>query len=219
MANYFKYKSLSGTSFKHFVEMLLDESIYAATFDQLNDPMEGVFLSDKKLSSEIEKSYNDKKLERRIVSLVKKQHDESPNDILMWSHYSDGHKGCCIEFCFKNIEDEDKVKSISYINSLTEVHTENVCIDLLLMSKLKNWKKEQEYRYLGSKKYIPIKIVKIYLGMKIDNLYDNDDNLNEKFYRNLIGRLLPNVQVEVMKAENFICSDTRMDYKTPIIKL
>ena len=53
MAQYFKYKSLRGGSFRFFVQLLLDEKIYAATFAQLNDPMERAFLTDDSLSKEI----------------------------------------------------------------------------------------------------------------------------------------------------------------------
>lgn len=73
MANFFKYKSLSGTSLRYFIQTLLDEKIYASTFDQLNDPMEGAFLSDEILSAEIKQHIKGTKLEKRIVSLVEKK--------------------------------------------------------------------------------------------------------------------------------------------------
>lgn len=205
MAHYYKYKSLSGTSFKYFVQMLLENNIYAPTFDQLNDPMEGAFLSDELLGSEIKHILKGAKLEKRIISLVKKNQEELPTNMLMWTHYSDEHKGCCIEFHFQNPEDEKKVKPVSYVNTLPRENQAEINIEELLTRKFCDWAYEQEVRHLGSEKKVPIIIDKIYLGMRIDNIYEGNDNSNEEFYRTLIVRLCPNanIQVEVMKAEDF----------------
>ena len=203
MAQYFKYKSLEGTSLKYFIQMLLDEKIYASTFDQLNDPMEGAYLANTIIADEIKEHNKGAKLEKRIVSLVRKEREELPINMLMWSHYSDEHRGCCIEFHFQNQEDEDCVQSISYIDTIPEDNQANKNIDNLLIRKFCDWAYEHEVRYLGPKKFVPIKIDKIYLGMKIDSLYEDEEKTNEEFYRNLITRLCPNAQVEIMKAEDF----------------
>ena len=203
MANFFKYKSLSGTSLRYFIQTLLDEKIYASTFDQLNDPMEGAFLSDEILSAEIKQHIKDTKLEKRIVSLVRKENDELPTNMLMWSHYSDEHKGCCIEFHFQNHEDEENVHEVTYVNSIHAVNQGEIDVNSILTRKFYDWAYENEVRYLGPKNLVPIKIDKIYLGMKIDSLYEDEEKTNEEFYRNLITRLCPNAQVEIMKAEDF----------------
>lgn len=202
MAHYFKYKSLSGTSFRYFVQMLLDEKIYASSFDQLNDPMEGAFLSDDSLSEEIRNTINAKHT-RRIVSLVKKEHDERPANMLMWCHYSDEHRGCCVEFHFQEQEDEEHVHEVSYIDSIHENNQGDNDSDNILTRKFYDWAYEHEVRYLGSKDFVPIKFDKIYLGMRIDNLYKDEGKPNEEFFKNLITRLCPNVPVEIMKAEDF----------------
>ncbi|MFC1498220.1 DUF2971 domain-containing protein [Verrucomicrobiota bacterium] len=44
-----------------------------------------------------------------IVSLSK-----TPNDILMWSHYSDGHRGLCLQFDRKTLDYPDKFLEVDY---------------------------------------------------------------------------------------------------------
>jgi hypothetical protein len=186
--------------------MLLDEKIYAATFDQLNDPMEGAFLSNEVLSEEIKKCIKGAKLEKKIVSLVKKEDGKLPTNMLMWSHYSDEHRGCCIEFHFQNPEDEANVHDITYIEKIHAENAENqeeIDVNNILTRKFHDWAYENEVRYLGPKKFVPIQIDTIYLGMRTDNLYENDNKPNVTFFKDLISHLCPNVHVVIMKAEDF----------------
>ena len=58
-------------------------------------------------------------------------------------------------------------------------------------------------RHLGHEKSVPIVIDKIYLGLRVDDIYNPEESTNETFYRELIKRLCPNVVVEKMRAEDF----------------
>lgn len=195
MKHFYKYKSLKGNSFKFFIKMLIDCKMYAACFNELNDPMEGVYKADKELEG-----YFSQKEEMRIISLIEKNGDEKPHNMLMWSHYTDEHRGCCIEFHFKSIEDEEKTLPVKYFDKLK---TEKVnSIEEILRRKFVDWKYEQEVRYLGPEKFVPIEIDRIYLGMRIDNMYSNDD-AEERFMRMLINTINPNIEVVKMCPEDF----------------
>lgn len=196
MEHYFKYKSLSGESFNYFIQMLINCKMYPACFKKLNDPMEGAYLS-----HEVAKGYMNQKEEKRIISLVKKNSDEKPCNMLMWSHYSDEHRGCCIEFHFMNEEDEEKIRSVNYIDKIEndDVHS----IEDVLTRKFVDWKYEHEVRHLGTETYVPIVIDRIYLGMRVDDMYNEEAESNESFYRELLKRLCPKVEVVKMCAEDF----------------
>ena len=198
MKHYFKYKSLEGDSFKYFVKMLVEGKMYASPFKKLNDPMEGAYLADEELRDYLRPQ---KKEEKRIISLIEKKPGEIPYNMLMWSHYSDEHRGCCIEFHFKNDEDEKLVRPVNYVKDIKSNDVNSV--EAILSRKFMDWKYEQEVRYLGSEELIPIKIDRIYLGMRIDDLYNENDHANENFYRELITRICPDVEVVKMCAENF----------------
>ena len=196
MRHYFKYKSLKNDSFKYFVKMLVEGKMYAACFKDLNDPMEGAYLSDKEIEG-----YMKQKEELRIISLIEKRDDEIPCNMLMWSHYTDEHRGCCIEFHFPNEKDENLVRHINYVKEIKQGDVNSV--ESVLSRKFIDWKYEQEVRHLGKDKYVSIVIDKIYLGMRVDDMYNESDSTNEDFYKKLINRLCPDVEVIKMRAEDF----------------
>ena len=200
MKHYFKYKSLKGDSFKYFVKMLVESKMYASSFKNLNDPMEGAFLSSNIENDAIEKIRNDKE-EIKIISLIEKKAGEIPYNMLMWSHYTDEHHGCCVEFHFDNINEEENVKPVIYVKEMDVNHSENA--NDILTRKFADWKYEQEVRHLGKEDMVPIVIDKIYLGMRIDDMYNEGDHTNENFYRELITRLCPDVEVIKLRAEDF----------------
>ena len=82
---------------------------------------------------------------------------EIPNDILMWSHYSDGHKGFCAEFIRT---DENMLKWARSVDYPT--NDEFPCIDYwktkpeeqieeftkIILTKSKHWCYEKEWRIL-----------------------------------------------------------------------
>lgn len=203
MKHYFKYKSLRGESFKYFVQLLLDNQMYAATFKELNDPMEGAYILSKAIGKDLKDKIIYQKENVQIISLVeKKNNNDKPTNMLMWSHYADAHRGCCIEFHFEN-NGEDNVRSIKYVKEIASENDQEIKdINEVLLRKFVDWKYEDEVRHVGSTKFVPIKIDKIYLGMRIDDLYESQ-NRNREFYKNLIDKLLPTAQVVEMRAEDF----------------
>lgn len=200
MKHYFKYKSLKDESFKYFVKMLVESKMYASNYKKLNDPMEGAFLSKRMSDSIIDRIRTDKDT-KKIISMVEKIGDEKPCNMLMWSHYTDEHRGCCIEFHFKDEEEEKKVRPVKYVEEIKQNDVKSV--EEVLSRKFVDWKYEQEVRHLGTDELVPIVIDKIYMGMRIDDMYNEGDHTNEDFYRNLIKCLYPNVEVIKMKAEDF----------------
>ena len=78
------------------------------------------------------------------------------DDILMWSHYADGHKGICLKF---NFADEDAphctIEEVRYedrppiVNRMRDNGQESVFA--VLLTKGKKWEYEQEARFLNYK--------------------------------------------------------------------
>lgn len=76
------------------------------------------------------------------------------NDILMWSHYSNGHKGYCLEFdpnldldFFESVRKVTYQDEYPYINLLSDGNEEIVNA---LLVKSSHWCYEQEYRIINS---------------------------------------------------------------------
>lgn len=77
---------------------------------------------------------------------------ESVDNLLMWAHYTDSHKGVCLEFdenILVKIEKSSLVK-IKYSNDFPIVNQTND-IEKALLTKSKCWEYENEFRLLSHK--------------------------------------------------------------------
>lgn len=90
---------------------------------------------------------------------------EINDDILMWSHYADAHKGICLVFDKEIIANDKRfiLRKINYrddnrlipCKEFYEIFGKGYEIyDLLLLTKSLHWKYEREWRILVSAKYI-----------------------------------------------------------------
>lgn len=143
--------------------------LYAANFNELDDPMEGVFESDSPQNSGILTNIKNNKTNTHICSL-----SPTYQSMLMWSFYADYHKGCCVEM---EISDE-KIKKVDYVEKpidlcFTNNMDEKEKIEKILLRKYKDWAFEKELRVLDEERYIKVEVKKVYFGMRIpDDLYD-----------------------------------------------
>ncbi len=154
MGTYYKFRSLQ--NFKRFLDILIDKRLYAATYKELNDPMEGVYMASSGLTrSERDKISKDKQ-QIRICSLSKNY-----NSSLMWTHYADEHRGCCIKIRVKNAKEvlySDELETICEIKTAEEV----------LIHKSVMWQPEWEYRVLSkNSKFIPVEVEEVIFGIRV----------------------------------------------------
>jgi len=111
------------------------------------------------------------------ISCFSEEHD----NMLMWSHYADGHKGFCLEFDTSH-EPFTKMHKVKYSEGIPEIdaakvwnRTENnmEAINGYLLSKHIDWQYEREWRVLHTEKttsfrYNSSALIGIYFGTKID---------------------------------------------------
>lgn len=103
---------------------------------------------------------------------------EVPDDILMWSHYADSHKG----FCIKLLDDEKErfiqgTYQVSYSDEFPIVNPIRDDVDVrmnkTLLTKAKHWDYEKEWRTIdhekgtGIKKFPPHLLVGVIFGCKM----------------------------------------------------
>ena len=175
--HYYKFRSLQ--NLRRFLDIVVNERLYAAGYGELNDPMEGAYLVDYR-NRDIIRLLRIKKDKTRICSLSKDY-----RHILLWSHYADGHKGCCIEVSMR-----DPGATLRDINYVSELQTVDRAVDAeeLLSYKSKSWEYEQEIRVFGRSKYRRVYLHQIIFGMRES---ENDF----RFYENLINRINPDIAV------------------------
>lgn len=198
----YKFRSLDNIEF--VLDILLNERLYCATYESLNDPLEGLFYTiinplgtsiKKRRYSTIEQlpTYNS---DLRVCSL-----SESFDDIRMWSHYASGHTGVAIEIEFDGIT-EDLVP-VSYESGLQEHGTTilagSSATDVLSF-KTDHWNYEKEIRLLQKSEYYPIKgrVSRVYFGVRTSD-----------FHKELLIKSAP-------KTIEFL--DTRLDRKNVVVR-
>lgn len=174
----FVYKYRGCSKFNRDLKSLVENSFYAPTYDNLNDPCETLVLTDgvendvdtfasflRNKGKESAKGVKDalfkfvnSKNGMGIYSLSKNYNDE-----LLWAHYGEGHQGFCIEYNFEILTSE---KSFTRFNHLDVQYQSNPPVirmldfnsedDKLLFKKIagtksKRWNYEDEIRILTDK--------------------------------------------------------------------
>jgi len=113
------------------------------TEQQIREKFERVYKSDNKekiFTASLQNSFNS----RGVYSLSSKN-----DDILMWSHYSDGHRGYCFELDGIELKPQ-KVKYRKRYPKFDLFNGRNL-LRILLFTKSSRWKYEREWRYFSEK--------------------------------------------------------------------
>lgn len=186
MGTYYKFKSLEHP--EYLFDIVVMKRMYMGRFDEMNDPMEGIYYTNDLLHAEL---FNEK-CACRFCSLSKNYRHN-----LMWSHYANNHRGYCVKLSI-NEEDYDirKIRYSSqvpnYIQGLTDVKD-------ILTHKFNDWKYESEYRlFQDESEYIyNLNISEIIFGV---NVGEREYTL----YRELIRCIDRNIVITKMVKENFL---------------
>ncbi|MFV5506806.1 DUF2971 domain-containing protein [Acinetobacter sp. 197] len=168
----YKYR---GGSFERDLKSLKNDTFWASSTSQLNDPCEGLISIDnyqqqignlKKIFYQhsdnlalIEQSFqniiNMKDTKLGIFSLSKRYDDE-----LLWAHYSNSHNGFCIEYDldqllakqnpqhrFFDIQYSDKIQNLDFSQAFNQADPGHL-VKKMLGYKSKRWEYEQELRII-----------------------------------------------------------------------
>ena len=175
----YKYKSLGDSScaleqekqINYLRDIIKNNRLYAADFNILDDPMEGVFESENVRSDEVIQNILKNKNNLYICSL-----SPTYQSMLMWSFYANYHKGCCIEveiaddiLCEVEYHDNPiNIDNGDYVQLNTSEKTK-----IILSRKFKDWGFENELRILCNEHHVNVIVKKVYFGMRVDDaLYD-----------------------------------------------
>lgn len=181
----YKYRSLK--NFARFVDILMNNRLFASTYTQLDDAMEGRFIrpvgTDKALLNKIK---NDKE-NYYICSLTK-----NPNSSPMWALYADEHRGCCIELevtskCWTRVK-------VKYTTTMPNIQNS---VEDIITTKSKEWEHQDEIRYIRNvtgkeKRYLHIRIKRVIFGLRVKN----DEY---RLYEKLIKTINKDIEVTRLK--------------------
>ena len=161
----YKYKGMK--EFRYFVDIGLKKRLYAASYSELNDPMEGRYdYESGSLDSDVRDLIERQKERLRICSL-----SEIPDNELMWSHYSEGHRGVVIGV--EVDESKYKVVQVNYHKGLKKVglmDINNSTAQEIFSHKLDFWQYEKEVRvFVEGTFYVDVSVEQIIAGRSMSN--------------------------------------------------
>ena len=157
----YKYRSLS--NFKHFVDIILNNRLYASNYFDLNDPMEGFYkytagLLDRHI---IEKLKGEKR-RLKICSLSKLRNNQQ-----MWSRYADENRGVVIAVKIDRIKLRPKLIKYNGLMYFQESDYSFNSAEKILSHKNDFWSYEEEVRVFTHEEYVSVKILEIITGRKM----------------------------------------------------
>jgi hypothetical protein len=189
----YKYKSLG--SFDNFVDIILNERIYAAPYFELNDPMEGLYrYAQGTINKQLIEKIKGKKEKIRICSLSR-----NCNSTLMWSHYADGHKGVAIGVKVHSCEEVGKVRyeGMSFVQNAARIGSDKTAKNILTC-KLDSWVYEEEERvFVTTGKYAKVMVSEVVLGSRISDKH-------KSLVRKLVKSINRSISVRDTNIENFV---------------
>jgi hypothetical protein len=175
----YKFKSLTPRKeFERVTETLLEKRLYCPTPSELNDPIEGLLgatVPDSSNINDMNQYLQTARFWHKHQGLLNRHRlcsfSKEPDSMLMWTYYSGGHSGICIEVDMS--EYSRRIKKVKYISDLSKIDTSS--IEALLTQKLPAWRHEKEYRIILEKdsetKYIRAKFNKVLIAIGIDAKY------------------------------------------------
>ncbi len=173
------------------VKGLLSNTIYKKDPKKFNDPFDPYF---KKYTTEFSSQF----IDFRITCFTKIE-----DNLLMWSHYANNHRGICVGYEIEHNEniilDKVKYNGLSIESNANLDLKKSLTIKDIFFIKHENWRYENEYRMLhldnSSFFYNKLKITEVIFG--IDCSKNNRNNIirllagkNIKFFQMSIGKNL-----------------------------
>lgn len=163
------YKYISLRNFAFAAEILCKQKFHAASFFELNDPMEGLFEYPDDTQKEYVKAIVEGKKKLRICSF-----STDPKNPLLWAHYADGFKGVCIEIDLKEHRREEyEIVPVDYSPERNRFSNDAwQLVDRLarefLSKKSSAWEYEREVRILSKDEYVQDGIIirSVLLGIR-----------------------------------------------------
>ena len=196
------YKYCAYNTNSNSLSILKDKKIWAAKPESLNDPFDCKIKFIPEINSEAFSKYLNRtgrstgNLQRDYETFLEGLQEFREKDInkfgvfsmsqikdniLMWSHYANQHKGFCIGFVRKNdnsVGDITKARPVKYDCNYPEINPfdENGNYDRssfkkMFFTKAKDWKYEKEWRLVydegGKEQPLPANISSIIFGLKM----------------------------------------------------
>ena len=186
----YRYRSASENSFAE----LADGMAWYSRYDCLNDPYEGSYINNS----------GEPVFDHLITSLRVLCFSRRHDNLLLWAHYAENHRGICLEYEFTDEVYRSECFDVKYsscqpILDRVETYPAGVTVHKdreakVFLTKSKDWSYEEEYRLLrlaedpntpGERRSIPATLTAVNFGLRassqiisiVDKLLQNRPNI------------------------------------------
>lgn len=143
----------SDDDFKNFYLTMLKEKHPSNSAEKLNQMADEILRTGKHKDQDFLKKIEMETIQEASSSIGVFCSSEIRNDILMWSHYADGHRGVCLEFdasapqsVFASALPIKYQQQYPILNRFTSSEEER--LDATLLTKSEHWVYEKEWRII-----------------------------------------------------------------------
>lgn len=164
----YKFKSIASLddeALTHTLDIIQNNRVYCGTYDQMNDPFEGILGKQSKTQLELERGNH-----KVCVGSLSKISDEwklikqdlskqrfcslttAVDEVLMWSHYAGNASGLAIKLDIPRSE----LTEVRYVKSLEEIPQGEESQRDQLCYKLSNWRYESEFRLFNNQEFYSV---------------------------------------------------------------
>lgn len=165
---FYKFRSLENWRFT--IDIIVNSRLYAASFQTLNDPMEGrYYYFGDNVTKGFQKALLQSKKRRYICSL-----SQDKFSTLLWSYYAGGHTG--IAFAVQVPDGSDiEIRDVRYDSGIyigpetMGKHPDEVALEILTQKQMP-WQHEREVRVFTATNFVPVKLTELVLGCNISKL-------------------------------------------------
>lgn len=143
----YKFRPLGDDlSFCRAKEILRTGEFWCSRFWELNDPMEGVFLFNAVDGVDVREVFSGK--ERYVICSF--SGEEAFSNPAIWGYYANAFKGVAIEIEVPDnkIKEMNYVKDVDHWREMEESLTPDERVKKILTTKLDQWERENEFRFL-----------------------------------------------------------------------
>ena len=193
------YKYRGFTNLEFALDIFVNQRLYAADFQSLNDPLEGRFIYSKgSLDRNDLRKIRGEKSEYKLVSL-----SETPNNMLMWSYYSEGHKGFVVGV--ELADNQADIEKVVYVENLNLDNTHDNPAKSILTKKLELWAHEKEHRaFKRNASFVSVKVKELIFGLYVDNgQKELVTNISKKFCPKIKVRQITRQELETGKVDTY----------------
>lgn len=174
---FYRFRSISTNTYQE----IINNEVWYSRLNELNDPFEGLFINNS----------NEASLNHLVGNLAVCCFSLSPESLLMWAHYTDSHRGLCLEYEIPDKEFKETFMKVDYSPIMPVIekvrrfplgHQAEGCLAVnihkeakVFTTKSEDWSYETEYRIFiiltdsaskGELRKFPGKLTSVYFGLR-----------------------------------------------------